>query len=396
MEFNNTPLSERVHIGFFGICNAGKSSLVNAVTNQQISVVSSVCGTTTDPVKKTMELLPLGPVVIIDTAGIDDTGDVGLKRVEAAEEILRKCHIAVLVTEAGRELNEFETQLVSVFKSKNLPYVIAKNKADLIDNIEDNSENTVYVSAKNGIGIDALKNAIGRLKPAENKNYFLSDLISRGDFVLLVMPIDASAPKGRIILPQQMAVREILDSGAVCIAVQPDEIEETLAKLLKRPRIAVTDSQVFSRVSRAVPKEIPLTSFSVLMARYKGFLKAAVNGAKAVDLLENGARILISEGCTHHRQCGDIGRDKLPEWLKTYTGKSFNFEWSSGAGFPKDLSGFDLIIHCGGCMLCDKEMGFRRSTAEKCSVPFTNYGTVIAYINGILERSIAPLPEISI
>jgi len=396
MELNNTPLSERVHIGFFGIRNAGKSSLVNAVTNQQVSVVSSVGGTTTDPVQKTMELLPLGPVVLIDTAGMDDSGEIGQKRVAATENILRKCHIAVLVTEAGRALNDDEMRLVSKLEAKRLPYIIAKNKADLTADTGENSDKIIYVSAKKGTGIETLKNAIGRLRPPAAENGFLSDLITKGDFVLLIMPVDASAPKGRIILPQQMAVREILDSGAVCLAVQPDEIENVFAGLVKKPSLIVTDSQVFSRVSKAVPADIPLTSFSVLMARYKGFLETAVRGAGAIDRLADGARILISEGCTHHRQCGDIGRDKLPVWLEAYAGKSFCFAWSSGAGFPKDVSGFDLIVHCGGCMLCDKEMEFRRSAAEACGIPFTNYGTVIAYINGILERSLAPLPEMRI
>lgn len=391
---NKTPLAQRVHIGFFGIRNAGKSSLVNAFTNQPMSVVSDVLGTTTDPVRKTMELLPLGPVVIIDTAGIDDEGEIGRMRVKATEKILRKCHIAVLVTEAGRELNADENCLVECFKEKKLPFIIAKNKADLVGKPDKNSENIVYVSAKNGTGIDDLKNAVAKIKLPENKNCYLSDLVGRGDFVLLVMPIDGSAPKGRIIMPQQMAVREVLDSGAVSIAVQPDEIENVLAGLFRKPSLAVTDSQAFPQVNEVLPSDIPLTSFSILMARYKGFLNTAVQGAKTIDTLKNGARILISEGCTHHRQCGDIGRDKLPVWLEDYTKKKFDFQWTSGADFPEDLSVFDLIVHCGGCMLDDKEMQFRRNSAENQGVPFTNYGTAIAHMNGILERSIEVIPEL--
>lgn len=391
MSLENTPMSERVYIGFFGIRNAGKSSLVNAVANQQLSVVSAVKGTTTDPVKKTMELLPLGPVVIIDTAGIDDTGEVGIKRVEAAEKMLRKCHIAVLVTEAGRELNADENRLVTAFKEKNLPFIIVKNKADLLAEKSKDSENIIYTSAKNGIGIEELKNALGRLAPRENEKSFVSDLINRGDFVLLVTPIDASAPKGRLILPQQMAVRDILDKNAVPILVQPSELESTLSALGRKPSLVITDSQVFGYVNKDVPSDIKLTSFSILMARYKGFLNTAVSGARAIESLENNAEILISEGCTHHRQCGDIGRDKLPGLLEKYTGKAFNYQWTNGAGFPSDLSRFDLIIHCGGCMLNDKEMTFRREQAEKQNVPFTNYGTAIAYMNGILDRSLYPV-----
>lgn len=391
MDLSNTPMAERVHIGFFGIRNAGKSSLVNAVTNQQLSVVSNVKGTTTDPVKKTMELLPLGPVVIIDTAGIDDEGTVGEKRVEVAEKILRKCHIAVLVTEAGRELNSYEKQLVFAFKEKNLPFIVAKNKADLLAEKPENSDNIIYVSAKNGTGVEELKNVIGNIKLSKADRSFVSDLISPKDFVVLVTPIDGSAPMGRLILPQQMAVREILDKNAVPVVVQPQELKEAIENLKKKPSLVITDSQVFSFVNNTVPCDIPLTSFSILMARYKGFLKTAVNGAKAVDRLKNGAKILISEGCTHHRKCEDIGTVKLPKWLEGYTGKQFNYKWSSGAGFADDLSEFDLIIHCGGCMLNDKEMEYRRKAAEKQNVPFTNYGTVIAYINGILDRSLYPV-----
>lgn len=396
MELNSTPSAERIHIGFFGLRNAGKSSLVNAVTNQQLAVVSSVKGTTTDPVKKAMELLPLGPVMIIDTAGVDDDGEVGAKRVETAKTVLRKCHIAVLVTEADRELNDDEFQLISAFKEKNLPFIIAKNKADLLTDKFENSENTVYVSAKTGSGIEELKNAIAGIKLAEKKESFAADLVSPKDFVLLVAPIDGSAPKGRLILPQQMAVRDILDKNAVPVITQPSELKETLKNLCRKPGLVITDSQVFSFVNKAVPDDIPLSSFSILMARYKGFLETAVKGAKTINRLENGAKILISEGCTHHRKCEDIGTVKLPEWLQSYTNKQFDYQWTGGADFPKDLSRFDLIIHCGGCMLNDKEMEFRKISAEQQNVPFTNYGTAIAYINGMLKRSLKPIPEMNI
>lgn len=394
MDLRNTPMAERVHIGFFGLRNAGKSSLVNAIANQQVSVVSRVKGTTTDPVKKTMELLPLGAVVLIDTAGIDDTGEVGRKRVEAAEAVLRKCHIAVLVTEAGRELNHEEKLLLECIKEKKLPYIIVKNKADAADTVFQNSENIIFVSAKNRSGIEELKNALGRITPLKKETAFVADLVNQGDFVLLVTPIDGSAPKGRLILPQQMAVRDILDKNAVPILVQPSELAPTLKNLGKAPQLVITDSQAFGFVNKVLPCDIPLTSFSVLMARYKGFLAAAVQSAKAIDSLENDAVILISEGCTHHRQCGDIGTVKLPEWIEKHTNKSFVYQWSSGADFPQDLSPFDLIIHCGGCMLNEREMEFRRTQAEKQNVPFTNYGTAIAYMNGILERSLKPLQGI--
>lgn len=394
MDLNSIPAAERINIGFFGLRNAGKSSLVNAITNQQLSVVSSVKGTTTDPVKKAMELLPLGAVMMIDTAGIDDDGEVGLKRVESARAVLEKCHIAVLVTEAGKELNQDEQQLISAFKEKNLPYIIAKNKADLMTDAFENSENVVYVSAENGTGIEELKNALGNVQLEKKKISFAADFASPKDVVILVTPIDASAPKGRLIMPQQMAVRDILDKHAVPVLVQPSELKETLANLGRKPSLVITDSQVFSYVNELVPQDIPLTSFSILMARYKGFLAAAVKGAKAVDKLENGAKILISEGCTHHRQCGDIGRDKLPNWLENYTNKAFDFQWTSGADFPSDLSQFDLVIHCGGCMLNDREMQLRRNSAENQGTPFTNYGTVIAYLNGILDRSIEMISEL--
>ncbi len=395
MGLNDTPSAERVHIGFFGCANSGKSSLVNAVTGQPLSVVSNVKGTTTDPVKKSMELLPIGPVTIIDTPGYDDTGELGEKRVAATEKILRNCDIAVLVTVAGREFLQAEKELLSIFEKREIPYLIAANKADLYEGEFLQKENIIYTSALNKMGVEDLKNTLGKLyKPQKNTVRFVGDIISAGDIVVLVTPIDSAAPKGRLILPQQQAVRDIIDTGATAVVTRETELESTLAALSKKPALVITDSQVFGFVSKAVPADIPLTSFSILMARYKGFLKTAVGGAKVISRLENGSKILISEGCTHHRQCDDIGTVKLPKWIKEYTKKELQFEWSSGGGFPSDLSSFDLIIHCGGCMLNANEMEFRMKSAAEQGVPFTNYGTAIAYMQGILERSVKPIPDI--
>ena len=386
MGLNSTPSSERIHIGFFGVRNAGKSSLVNRITNQEVSVVSDVKGTTTDAVKKSMELLPLGAVEIIDTPGIDDEGELGEKRIGAAIKILNTCDIAVLVTEADRKLNNSEKQLLDIFIQKQLPYIIARNKADLIENYKNDSKN-IYVSAKKNFGINELKEAISKSLGVSKKEVrFVADFINENDFVLLVTPIDESAPKGRMILPQQQAIRDVIDAGAVCVVVQPEQLPETLKRI--KPALVVTDSQVFKKVMNIVPNCIPLTSFSILMARYKGFLDTAVNGVRALEKLSDGTNILISEGCTHHRQCEDIGTVKLPKWLEEFTGKKFNYSFTSGHGFPEDLSEYDFILHCGGCMLSDKEMMYRMNIANEQNVPFTNYGTVIAYINGILERSI--------
>jgi len=394
MGLNDTPSGERLHIGFFGCRNAGKSSIVNAVTGQDLSVVSDVKGTTTDPVKKAMELLPLGPVMIIDTPGYDDEGSLGAKRVEATEKILRKCDIAVLVTVAGKEPNNTEKALISLFEKRNLPFITVKNKADLLKAVPENTKNVIYTSAVDKTGIENLKNAIGSAKKAdENAVRLVGDIIKANDFVVLVTPIDSAAPKGRMILPQQQAIRDILDAGAVAVVVKETELKHTLEQLGKKPALVVTDSQVFKKVNSIVPDNIPLTSFSILMARYKGFLNAAVKGAREIDKLADGSHVLISEGCTHHRQCDDIGTVKLPAWLKKHTGKKLDLQWSSGTGFPEDLSGFDLVIHCGGCMLNGNEMNYRMKSAENQGVPFTNYGTAIAYMNGILERSIMPIPE---
>lgn len=391
MSLNDTPSGERVHIGFFGCRNAGKSSLVNAVTNQKISVVSDVKGTTTDPVKKAMELLPLGPVLIIDTPGYDDVGGLGEKRIDAAKNILRKCDIAVLVTTAGSELNGVETDLLNAFKERNIPYIIVKNKCDLVNAELQTNENVVYTDALHRQGIEKLKNKLAFLNPNKTEKRLLGDLISPGDVVVLVTPIDSAAPKGRMILPQQQAIRDVIDSGAIAVVVRETELETALKSLGKSPSLVVTDSQAFAFVNSVLPSEIPLTSFSILMARYKGFLNTAVAGANKIDSLKNGSKVLISEGCTHHRQCDDIGTVKLPKWLKKYTGCELDLQWSSGTEFPHDLTCFDLVIHCGGCMLNEKEMRFRMNSANEQGVPFTNYGTAIAFMNGILERTLQPL-----
>lgn len=395
MSLNSTPSGERIWIAFFGCRNAGKSSLVNAVTGQDLSVVSEIGGTTTDPVKKAMELLPLGPVMIIDTPGFDDTGELGEKRVDSARKILRSCNIAVLVTDASKKLNDCENELISLFNERKIPYLTVKNKADLLDKIPPDSDETVYTSALKKQGITELKNTLGRLySPPEKQKKLVGDLITAGDTVVLVTPIDSAAPKGRMILPQQQAIRDVIDSGAIAVVTRETELEKTLSALKEPPALVVTDSQAFGVVSKIVPETVPLTSFSILMARYKGFLATAVKGAKVIDTLKDGDKILISEGCTHHRQCDDIGTVKLPRWLKERTGANLSLQWSSGGGFPQDLSCFKLVIHCGGCMLNPAEIEYRMKSALKQGVPFTNYGTAIAYMNGILDRSIAPIPDL--
>ena len=385
MGLNDTPVGERLHIGFFGCRNVGKSSLVNAITNQDLSVVSNVKGTTTDPVKKSMELLPLGPVMIIDTPGFDDEGVLGKKRVEKTKKILRSCDIAILVTDGQRELNLLEENLIAVIKERGIPYIIVKNKVDLLEKIPEKiSKEVIFVSATQKKGIETLKKAIGNLMNnfSQPKTYFVRDFIKAKDIVILVTPIDSAAPKGRMIMPQQLAIRDIIDTGAIAIVAKETELKELLTYLDKKPSLVITDSQVFA--------DIPLTSFSILMARYKGLLKTTIEGVKALDTLKNGSRILISEGCTHHRQCDDIGTVKLPKWIREYTGLALDFEWTSGGGFPEDLSKYHLIIHCGGCMLNSNEMLFRMHIANQQGIPFTNYGIIIAYMNGILERTIFP------
>lgn len=391
MSLNNTPNSERIHIGFFGRRNAGKSSVVNAVTNQQMSVVSNILGTTTDPVTKAMELLPLGPVLIIDTPGFDDNSELGEQRIARTKEILRRTDIAVLVVDSTIGKQDTDYELIKIFKERRVPYIVAYNKSDLTG--EQLYSDGLAVSARKMTNIYKLKGAIAKLVKLDAPATLCGDLINKGDLVVLVIPIDSSAPKGRIILPQQQVLRDVLDKGATAVCVQDTELESTLTKLSQKPSLVITDSQAFESVSKIVPENIMLTSFSILMARYKGFLKTAVKGAKMLDELENGDKILIAEGCTHHRQCEDIGTVKLPKWIRGYTGKELEFETSSGNSFPQDITAYKLIVHCGGCMLNEREMHSRRELADLNGVPFTNYGTVIAYMNGILKRSLAVLPD---
>ncbi|MDO4945603.1 MAG: [FeFe] hydrogenase H-cluster maturation GTPase HydF [Ruminococcus sp.] len=396
MSLNDTPSGERVHIGFFGRRNAGKSSVVNAVTGQELAVVSDRLGTTTDPVYKAMEILPMGPVMIIDTPGFDDEGELGALRVKKTRQVLNRTDCAVLVCDCTLPLGECEKQLISLFEEKKVPYIIAWNKCDLLDNIpEIKSDKEIYISAKDNTGINALREkTAGLIKSDENSKRLVGDIINAGDIAVLVVPIDGSAPKGRLILPQQQAIRDILESSAVSVVVKDTELKAALEKLGQKPAVVITDSQAFGRVSRDVPEDIKLTSFSILMARYKGFLETAVKGAAQLDRLNDGDRILISEGCTHHRQCEDIGTVKLPKWLMEYTGKSLEISTTSGREFPEDLTEYALVIHCGGCMLNGREMLYRMKCAEDQGVAFTNYGIAIAHINGILKRSLEVFPDL--
>lgn len=395
MGLNETASADRLHIGFFGKRNAGKSSLVNAVTGQETSVVSEVKGTTTDPVRKAMELLPLGPVVIIDTPGLDDEGDLGELRVKRALQVLNTVDIAVVVVSAALGLDREEAELCELLKKKNIPYIIAYTKSDLIGEIPEPKENEIYVSALDNINIDALKDKIGALnKSAEEQRVIVSDLIKEGDVVVLVVPIDKAAPKGRLILPQQQTIRDILDAGAHAFVCRDSELEGVLSKLSEKPRMVITDSQVFGKVSKIVPRDIELTSFSILFARYKGNLRDAVRGAAMLDRLSDGDKILVSEGCSHHRQCGDIGTQKLPKWIREYTGKELSFEFTSGRDFPEDLSPYAMVIHCGGCMLTEREMQYRARSSADSGKPMTNYGIIIAHTHGILRRSLEPFGDI--
>lgn len=392
MGMNETPSGERLHIAFFGKRNAGKSSLVNAITGQDLSVVSDVEGTTTDPVSKSMELLPIGPVLIIDTPGFDDEGELGALRVKKTKQILNKADVAILVIDATVGMSDCDKELLDLFEDKKIPYLKVWNKSDLI---ADDDLDGVVVSAKDQIGIWELKEKIGVLgNRGSNEKKLVADLVSPLDFVVLVVPIDSAAPKGRLILPQQQMIRDLLEAGAISIIVRESELEETLSRLGHKPAMVITDSQAFSVVSEIVPQDVPLTSFSILMARYKGFLETAVKGVCAIDRLKDGDKVLISEGCTHHRQCDDIGTVKIPTWLKQYTGKNLIIETSSGIGFPEDLSEYALIIHCGGCMLNEREVLYRMNHAMDEGVPFTNYGIVIAYMKGILARSIELFPNL--
>lgn len=394
MSLNNTPSAERLHIGFFGLRNAGKSSVVNSVTGQSLSLVSDVKGTTTDPVKKAMEILPLGPVVIIDTPGIDDEGELGQMRVARAKQTLNITDIAVLVVDAVKGIQPLDEELVSLFKLKNIPYIIVRNKADLLDNIPENNENEIYVSAVKGDNINLLKDKIASLvKTKDSDKKIVAGLVKNGDFVVLVIPIDESAPKGRLILPQQQVIRELIENGVSVVVCRDTELSQTLDSLGRKPELVITDSQAFGKVSQITPRDINLTSFSILFARYKGDLTAAVRGAAMLDKLKDGDAVLISEGCTHHRQCNDIGTVKMPNWIRNHTKKEITFDFTSGGEFPEDISKYALIVHCGGCMLNAREMQSRTGFAADCNVPMTNYGTAIAHMHGILRRSVEIFPE---
>ena len=395
MSLNNTPSSERLHIGFFGMRNAGKSSVVNAVTNQELSVVSDVLGTTTDPVKKAMELLPLGPVVIIDTPGLDDEGTLGEMRVQKAKEVLAKTDIAILVVDAQKGKSSLDEELLNIFNERKLPYIVVYNKTDLISEKSQLKENEIYVSAHTKENIEKLKELIAKIsKLSKNKKPLVSDLLNEGDLVVLVIPIDEAAPKGRLILPQQMVIRDILDHHCMCVCTQVEQLTETLNSLSKKPKLVITDSQAFGKVSKLTPSDIMMTSFSILMARYKGDLKSLINGAAQLSEIKTGDKILIAEGCTHHRQCNDIGTVKMPAWIESFTNAKPQYTFTSGGTFPDDLSDFKLIVHCGGCMLNEKEMKARMQKADAQNIPIVNYGVAIAHMHGILKRSLAPFPNI--
>lgn len=424
MSLNNTPSAERVHIGIFGKRNAGKSSIINAVTGQNLAIVSDVLGTTTDPVLKSMELLPLGPVVMIDTPGLDDDGELGKLRVQKAYQVLNKTDIAVLVIDASAGMTKEDIAILKRIRAKKIPYVVVKNKIDLCTAESSDQttksaihctadtifsagcgqtaaykdwltpENSIEVSTVTGQNIYELKELIAKQVPHEDMTLkIVGDLLNSNDFVVLVVPIDSAAPKGRLILPQQQTIRDVLEVGASAIVVRDTELKDTLASIGKKPKMVITDSQAFKQVSADVPDDILLTSFSILFARYKGNLTAPVYGARTLEHLKDGDRILISEGCTHHRQCDDIGTVKLPRWIQEYTGKKLEFSFTSGTEFPLDLSPYSLIVHCGGCMLNEREMKYRIKCAEDQTVPMTNYGIAIAHMNGILKRALKPFPE---
>ena len=401
MGMNETPSADRVHIGFFGKRNAGKSSIVNKVTGQELAVVCDVKGTTTDPVSKAMELLPMGPVVIIDTPGIDDEGHLGELRVRKAKQVLNRVDVAVLVVDATVGKTSVDEELIRIFKEKEIPYLVVYNKADLLKNQtehihgEENSEVSIYASAATGQNIYELKEKIATLAVTDDLKLRLAgDLLKPSDFVILVVPIDKAAPKGRLILPQQQTIRDVLEAGAAAIVIKENELKNTLNTLGKKPKLVITDSQAFARVSEETPEDIWLTSFSILFARLKGNLKTAAAGAAALDKLKDGDKILISEGCTHHRQCDDIGTVKLPRWIRNYTGKELGFEYSSGREFPEDVTKYSLIVHCGGCMLNEREMRYRQKCAADQEIPITNYGIAIAYMQGILKRCVEMFPDV--
>lgn len=395
MGLNAQPSGERVHIGFFGLRNAGKSSVVNRVTGQTLSIVSDVKGTTTDPVQKAKELLPIGPVVIIDTPGIDDEGTLGEERVRRALRVLEKTDIAVLVTDSTRGLQPAEQELIELFRKRELPFVIAHNKADLTSVPASVPENEIYVSAAADSNIRELKELIARaVKPTAPEKHLVADLLAPNDTVVLVVPIDSAAPKGRLILPQQQTIRDILEAGAISLVTRETELTRTLESLREPPRLVITDSQAFGIVDKLVPKNVQLTSFSILFARYKGNLRQAILGAAQLNSLQDGDTVLISEGCTHHRQCGDIGTEKLPNWIRRFTGKDVQFSFTAGNEFPEDVSKYALVVHCGGCMLNEREMQYRLRHSAERNVPMTNYGIAIAHMHGILDRALAPFPDL--
>ena len=394
MGLQDTPSAERVQIGFFGCRNAGKSSLVNAVTNQEMAVVSPVKGTTTDPVTKAMELLPLGPVLIIDTPGIDDEGGLGAQRVKRTKQILNRIDCAVLVVDSVAGKTKADEELLSLFQEKQIPFLVAYNKSDLQMPVL-SKENEVAVSALEKTGIEELKERIAALgKENQKERMLVRDLVKAEDLVVLVTPIDSSAPKGRLILPQQQTIRGLLEADAIPVVTKENTLKTTLESLAKKPAMVITDSQAFAQVSKDTPLDIPLTSFSILMARYKGFLEGAVQGVAAIETLQDGDKVLICEGCTHHRQCEDIGAVKIPRWLRQHTGKELELVHTSGKDFPEDLSPYRLVIHCGGCMLNEREVAYRQKCAADAGIPFTNYGIAIAYMTGILKRSIEIFPKL--
>lgn len=394
MALNQTPAAERIHIAFFGRRNAGKSSLMNAVTGQELAVVSEVKGTTTDPVYKTMELLPLGPVMLIDTPGIDDEGELGRLRVKKSRQVLNKTDIAVLVIDAAMGETEEDKKMIALFQEKQVPYLVVYHKADLLPECITN-DSVLYVSSKTGMGVQELKNRLAATRPAEEEKDLLEGLVEPGDLVVLVTPIDKAAPKGRLILPQQQTIRALLDHGCISVVARETELSKTLERLGQKPALVITDSQAFGMVSKLVPRDIPLTSFSILFARYKGNLRQAVEGVSILGKIQDKDRILISEGCTHHRQCNDIGTVKLPGWIRDFTGREPEFSFTSGTGFEEDLTPFKLIVHCGACMLNEREMKYRLACARDQGVAMTNYGILIAYIHGILKRSLEPFPDIA-
>ena len=402
MGLNSTPSAERVHIGIFGKRNAGKSSIINAITDQNLAIVSDVKGTTTDPVSKAMELLPLGPVMIIDTPGLDDVGELGKMRIQKSYQVLNKTDIGILVVDGTLGTTSEDEALISRFKEKNIPYIVVMNKLDLVKEEQNISQeemskspNTIWVSSTTKENIYDLKEMIAAQAPTDEPKFkIVADLLNPSDFVVLVVPIDKAAPKGRLILPQQQTIRDILEADATAIVVKEYELRDTLMNLGKKPKVVITDSQVFAKVSADTPLDVYLTSFSILFARYKGNLEDNVRGAKAIDELQDGDTVLISEGCTHHRQCDDIGTVKIPRWLRNYTHKNLNLEYTSGTEFPSDLSKYSLIIHCGGCMLNEREMKYRLACAKDQNVPMTNYGIAIAYMQGILKRSLEIFPGI--